>query len=109
MITALIFITQPAGIIIGQLTKSFRNELGASDGLDKAGQYIGITERLLVFIFALMGQFSAIGFLIAAKSVLRIAKDGETEGRKKTEYVLIGTLISFTLAILTALLVKKLI
>jgi hypothetical protein len=57
----------------------------------------------------LLGQYAAIGFLIAAKSVLRISKDGEKDARKKTEYVLIGTLISFTTAILIGLLANYII
>lgn len=109
VITAVILIIWPVGIAIGKITEPFRKELYANavqsaqnpktDSLNKAGTYIGIFERLLVLIFVLMGQYAAIGFLIAAKSVLRISKDGEEDARKKTEYVLIGTLISFTIAV----------
>jgi hypothetical protein len=115
IITAIVIIVWPVGITIGKITEPFRKELNANkvqlskainsqtDSLNKAGTYIGIFERLLVLIFILMGQYAAIGFLIAAKSVLRISKDGEDDARKKTEYVLIGTLISFTIAILIGL------
>lgn len=121
VLTAIIFIVFPVGIAIGKITEPFRKELNANqfqlnkamnsqtDSLKKAGTYIGIFERILVFIFVLAGQYAAIGFLIAAKSVLRISKDGEDDARKKTEYVLIGTLISFTTAIIIGLVVKHII
>jgi hypothetical protein len=69
--------------------------------------YIGVTERMLVFIFVLLGRYSVIGFLIAGKSILRITKDGENNASKKTEYVLIGTLISFIVVVSAGLLVKS--
>lgn len=106
LIVAFIFITIPAGIIIGQITEPFRKQINNSDSLSKAGIYIGITERILILIFVIMNQYAAIGLLIAGKSILRVAKEGEAEGRKKTEYILIGTLISFTVAIVTGLLLK---
>ena len=111
-IVAFIFVTIPAGIIIGQITEPFRTQLKSSDNtessdsLNKAGIYIGITERILILIFVIMNQFAAIGLLIAGKSILRVAKEGDIDGRKKTEYILIGTLISFAAAIITGLLLK---
>jgi hypothetical protein len=108
VITALIFITQPAGVIIGKITEPLSKEISTDDSLKRAGMYIGVTERMLVFIFVLLGRYSVIGFLIAGKSILRITKDGETNARKKTEYVLIGTLISFIVAVAVALMIKSL-
>lgn len=109
VIAAVIFLVWPAGVAIGKITEPFKNEISSiedDESLTKAGTYIGIFERLMVMIFILSGQFEAIGFLIAAKSVLRISKNGDNNARKKTEYVLIGTLISFTVAIVVGLLIK---
>lgn len=102
--TAFIIIIWPSGMLIGIITKPFRKEISSEDSLNKAGTYIGISERVLVLIFMLLGQYAAIGFLIAGKSILRVGKDNDEEARKKTEYVLIGTLISFTVAIIIGLL-----
>jgi len=107
VITSLIFITQPAGVIIGKITEPLSKKISTDDSLKRAGMYIGVTERMLVFIFVLLGRYSVIGFLIAGKSILSITKDGETNARKKTEYVLIGTLISFIVAVSAGLLVKS--
>ena len=92
-----------------QKLESFRNKFNSKDSLENAGTYIGIFERLLVFIFIIINQFGAVGFLLASKSILRISKDSDEEGRKKTEYVLVGTLISFFIAILIGLTTKWLI
>lgn len=69
-------------------------------GLPGGGAWIGLLERTAVFALVLAGQFAAIGFLIAAKSVLRFqyARD-----RSHSEYVIIGTLASFSWAIAAAL------
>lgn len=71
----------------------------SNDSLEQAGKYIGILERLFVFVFILINQWEAIGFLIAAKSVFRFGDLSNAKDRKLTEYILIGTLMSFGLAI----------
>lgn len=76
----------------------------SEDSLKNAGKYIGILERLFVFTFILLNQWSAIGLLIAAKSVFRFGDLSRAKDRKLTEYILIGTLTSFGLAISIGLL-----
>jgi hypothetical protein len=55
------------------------------DSLSKAGKYIGILERLFVFSFVILGEWQAIGFLIAAKSVFRFGDLSRAKDRKLTE------------------------
>ena len=57
---------------------------------------------MLVLTFVLLNQFEVVGFLIAAKSILRYKSD-ETI---KTEYVLIGTLLSFGIAIVLGIFIN---
>ena len=102
----------PAGFLIGKATKRWQNEVEddlRKNSLDAAGRYIGIFERILVLTFILTTNFSAIGFLIAAKSILRFSDKSETGARKQTEYVLIGTLMSFTITILIGFLVRHIV
>jgi len=66
------------------------------DGLKNGGKMIGQLERALIFLFVFINQPGAIGFLVAAKSILRFQ---EAKEQKHAEYVLIGTLLSFSLAI----------
>ncbi len=97
----------PVGFIIGKATEKWQKEIAAEteqESLQKAGRYIGIFERILVLTFILSSNFSAIGFLIGAKSILRF---GDVKGaRKHTEYVLIGTLMSFAICIAIGLLIR---
>jgi hypothetical protein len=67
--------------------------------LPNAGKIIGMLERVLVFVFIASGHFESVGFLLAAKSVFRFGDLSQAGQRKLTEYMLIGTLISFGLAI----------
>ena len=102
----------PAGFLIGKATKRWQNEVEddlRKNSLDAAGRYIGIFERILVLTFILTTNFSAIGFLIAAKSILRFSDKSETGARKQTEYVLIGTLMRFTITILIGFLVRHIV
>lgn len=75
--------------------------------LPEAGKYIGMIERLFIFVFVVLNQWSAIGFLITAKSVFRFGDLSRAKDRKLTEYILIGTLLSFGLAILTGLIFSR--
>ncbi|ACT96324.1 DUF3307 domain-containing protein [Dyadobacter fermentans] len=109
----------PVSFLVGILTRPWREELSklapdADDNLANAGRWIGMSERLLIFVFVLVNQYSAIGFLIAAKSLLRYNDKATDTGippayiSKKSEYVLVGTLMSYTCAIAVALAAKML-
>lgn len=74
-----------------------------NDSLRSAGSFIGMLERMFVFGFIIVGQWQAIGLLIAAKSVFRFGDLSRAKDRKLTEYILIGTMLSFGLAILIGL------
>ena len=103
---ALIFLSNPIGIIIGMLTKPFRDKIEnhGKQSLENAGTWIGMLERLIIFFLVLIGQFAPIGLLIAAKSIIRL-KEGD---QKMSEYVLIGTLLSVAVALVTGFIVSKL-
>ena len=55
----------------------------------------------------LVGCMEGIGFLLAAKSVFRFGELTKAKEVKITEYVLIGALSSFTIAILTGAVALK--
>jgi ABC-type proline/glycine betaine transport system permease subunit len=105
---AFIAISHPSGVLIGYLTKAWQDELEAdgNESLKNAGKWIGIIERILILTFILINEWAPIGFLLAAKSVFRFGDLKEGKEHKKTEYILIGTLLSFTLAILLGILLQ---
>lgn len=111
-LTGYLIVIFPIGFIIGKATRRWQKEIKKEDGiksLAKAGRYIGIFERILVLTFILTNNFSAIGFLIAAKSILRFSDKSKSGARKQTEYVLIGTLMSFALTIIIGFLMRVLV
>jgi len=104
LLTAVVFVTYPAAILMSILLEGMSNQINLDHkSLPNAGKYIGIIERLFVLIFIIMNRWEAIGLLITAKSVFRFNDLKESNNRKLTEYILIGTLISFGIAILTGI------
>ncbi len=107
-LTSIFFLTIPTATINRKLLSSWSQMTDENNGsLTNAGTYIGILERLFIFLFIITGHWNAIGFLLAAKSVFRFGDLKESKNRKLTEYILIGTLLSFGIAFLTALVTKK--
>jgi hypothetical protein len=102
---AILFLSTPAGIFTGLLTQKFRNQIPnhVTDSLVNAGAWIGVLERLLIFFLVMISQYEAIGLLVAAKSIIRL-KEGE---QKMSEYVLVGTLISISMAMSVGYMVAK--
>jgi hypothetical protein len=101
LFTVYLFCTKPVNVLIKEILKAYKIKLldDAGDELLNAGKLIGIAERILTVSLLLFNQYEAVGFIIAAKSILRF------EGTKtsKTEYVLVGTLLSFGIAILATM------
>lgn len=102
-----VLITNPLGILIGMFLKSVTKADSNAVQLN-ASAWIGIFERILIVIFVTTGQIQAIGFLVAAKSVFRFSEI-QHEGNQKAEYFLLGTLVSFTMAIVVGMGVKILV
>ncbi len=103
----LVLAAQAGGYAVALLVKPFADK--APEGLPDGGRLIGILERGIIFLLIMVGHPAGIGFLIAAKSVLRFES---AKAQDAGEYVIIGTLASFgwamlagwaTLALLTAL------
>ena len=108
LIIAVLFNTKVASVVMKVIISKWSSEIesqnsdNSTKSLNKAGSYIGMLERLFIFGFILANQWSGIGFLLAAKSVFRFGDLSKARDRKLTEYILIGTLLSFGFAILTA-------
>ena len=116
-------VTVPMAVLIGKITEAWSLELTAAPtsstaslskakadkpGLHNAGKWIGIIERILILTFVLNLQFAAIGFMLAAKSVFRFGDLKDSKDHQKTEYIIIGTFLSFMLSILTGIAINYL-
>jgi Protein of unknown function (DUF3307) len=86
-----------AGFLVGKFAQHLAqaNQL-VLNGLENGGKWIGLFERALIFVLIFVREPAGIGFLVAAKSILRFE---EAKDQKLAEYVLIGTLLSFSLGI----------
>jgi hypothetical protein len=107
IVSSYLFIFKPASMIISGFVRKWDKEKINKNSLKDAGKWIGYLERFLTLTFILFGQFEAVGFLLAAKSVFRFGDLKEQKEIKFTEYVLLGTLSSFTIVIFIGILVKK--
>ena len=96
------------GVVLRFQMAAFAVDLAdhVQQGLPRGGKTIGLLERLLVFIFVLAGKPEGIGFVIAAKSVFRIGQLTNAREKDQAEYIMIGTLRSFTYALVVAFGVK---
>ncbi len=70
------------------------------------GRTIGVLERFVVFTLVLFGQWGALGFVIAAKSIARFK---ELENQSFADYYLMGTLASVFSAIVAGIIVSAVI
>lgn len=107
LLLSIIGITFVSSIVIKKIIELFNYNIRSS-GLKDAGKYIGMLERLFVFLFVITHFWEGIGFLLAAKSIFRFGDLKNKKDVKLTEYILIGTLLSFGLAILIGKIYLKL-
>lgn len=114
-----LIIVFPVGGLIGQYLKRREPPEYKSPGLEKAGKVIGRLERTIILVFYLGGSLEGIGFLVVAKSIYRFGdlKKGyengeETDEEESTfsisEYIILGSLLSYTAAIIGGILIKVL-
>lgn len=102
IISGVILAVRVAGIVIGiwigpmlqMMDEQVREQFKRSSSI------IGQMERLLIFFFVFTGLYSGVGFLLAAKALFRMGTLMDTSRRYESEYVITGTLISFTWALI---------
>jgi len=104
IILAYMICVKPTNIIIKEVFHVFGVTFKQNgEELVNAGKLIGLIERWLVLTFVLVNHLDAVGFLLAAKSILRYKDDNTL----KTEYVLIGTMLSFGIALFLGIVINK--
>jgi hypothetical protein len=104
VLAAVIGALQVGAILVRKVTAPFASEVGEDiQGLTNGGIYIGVLERALVLLLVLLGQPAGVGFLLTAKSILRFGDVKDSRGRKLTEYIIIGTFLSFGWGLAVAL------
>jgi len=103
-IVVLLLLMQPCSITIRKVLNYFEPETKyADEGIKNAGALIGIFERFIILLMIYANQFTAIGFVLTAKSIARYNKISENP--QFAEYYLLGTLFSSLLIIVSYYLV----
>jgi hypothetical protein len=112
VLVAVVLVTQVTAVLIRILLSPYQQykkvqehsvQITGEKVLFNAGKYIGILERLFIFGFVIANFWAGIGFLLAAKSIFRFGDLNNAKERHLTEYVLIGTFLSFGCAIVVGL------
>ncbi len=105
---AVVLCVPAGGVLVGKIVRDVvEGEELDVPGLKNGGRYIGWLERGLVLLLFLIGQPAGIGFLFAAKSILRFGDIKEPSQRKVAEYIIIGTFLSFGWALLVSALLLR--
>ena len=107
IIIAYILVLKPTSIFLNLFIKRWSPTESSNQSLPNAGKWIGYLERILILTFILTGNMEGVGFLLAAKSIFRFGELSKASEIKTTEYVLIGTLASFTIAIILGTIILK--
>jgi hypothetical protein len=102
ILSGVILAVRVAGIVIGiwigpmlqLMDEQVRGQFESSSSI------IGQLERLLIFFFVFTGLYSGVGFLLGAKALFRMGTLIDRTRRYESEYVIVGTLISFTWALI---------
>ena len=97
---------KPCSIFMSKLLSKWALQGTEETSLPEAGQWIGYMERILILTFILTDHIEGVGFLLAAKSIFRFGDLNKAKDIKTTEYVMIGTMTSFSIAIITGLLAR---
>jgi len=111
IIISAILVTKVSSIIISYIIKPFQAKIFKSENNNKdeikTGRVIGYLERIIILVLFLADLPAVVGFLITAKSILRYAEINNERDKVMVEYVLIGTLLSFTIGISIAFITTK--
>jgi hypothetical protein len=111
ILLAYIWVYFPVGYLIKFATQSISHttvsaaNVTQEDKIEHGGKLIGQFERIIILTFVLLNQYEAIGFLITGKSIIRSA---DHNSNLRSEYVLVGTMMSYALALLTGVFVNYL-
>jgi hypothetical protein len=96
----------PSSKLMKRILSSINVKFGENvdTGHKNVGLWIGMIERILILTFILQNNYQIIGFLIAAKSIFRHRYNGIKNSQVTIEYILLGTMLSFLIAIIVGLL-----
>jgi len=106
VLVSIILTTKFSSIIISFIIKPFQLKIFKTENNNndeiKTGRIIGYLERTIILVLFIAELPAIVGFLITAKSILRYGEIKNNNDKVMVEYVLIGTLLSFTIGVTIA-------
>lgn len=119
MVGTAVFLMASGNGVVRAVLDIANTELKRSGQPLEAGRFIGAIERLMIYGLAVAGEPTAVALIVSAKSLLRFpalsrkARQSDTTGEESgaiatveysTEYFLLGSLVSWFVALALALL-----
>lgn len=95
----LVFLIDSANIVVRMVLTGTDAGVIASERTLRGGRVLGPIERIFLLAMALGGQFAALTAVIAAKGILRFPEISRDTAGTKAEYVLVGSFVSWSLAL----------
>ncbi|AXT85484.1 hypothetical protein C6I20_09980 [Aeromicrobium sp. A1-2] len=95
----LVFLVESANIIVRMVLAGTDAGVMASEQTLKGGRVLGPIERILIFSMALSGAYVALTAVVAAKGILRFPEISRDVAGRKAEYVLVGSFVSWSIAL----------
>lgn len=103
----LVFLHSSANVVVRLVLADAGPHVLDSEQTLKGGRILGPIERWFIFALALGGHLEAIAAIVAAKGIVRFPEISRSDSSgTKAEYVLVGSFVSWFLALLFVPLLK---
>lgn len=104
-VTAMLILHKPVNLAISNILIFYKPESNPEEKRNdkKAGRVIGTVERVIMLLFMAIGEYSAVGLVLTAKSIARY--DRISKDKDFAEYYLLGTLMSVVSVIVVSFLI----
>lgn len=100
-VACLVFLHSSANVIVRLVLAGAGPQVLQTENTLKGGRILGPLERWFIFALALAGQPGAIAAVVAAKGIVRFPEISRADaGGNKAEYVLVGSFVSWLLALM---------
>lgn len=105
LVGSLVFLVESGNVVVRASLRGGVVAAAATNAL-RGGRLIGPLERILVFALTLTGAFTLLAAVLAAKGIVRFPEiSRDDEGGDRAEYFLVGSLVSWVVALAAAFLV----
>jgi len=98
-----VFLLATSGVVVTRALATASEYRAPSDRERDVGAIVGKAENVLVLTFMVLGAYTAVGVVFAAKSIVR-----REDMKNNSLFYLAGTLVNFTYSVVVGLVVRVL-